>query len=284
MTYKHYIITRFNLRKSDWITGKKNIPVLTDQWHDNRFELFTNFCFSCVASQTNQNFEWLVFFDESTKPKYRQLIADLQSQFSGFSPIFVDGMDAFLPTIQEIVNSCNADYLITSRLDNDDCLSNNYVETVQNLFDKQDFMAFDFVNGYTLQMGTRYKLGHKLHVFNPFISLIEKNNNPVTVWSKNHAQWKHESRVKTVKHQTIWMSVIHLENKVNEFTGFGFVNANKILAYFPINSDLKQSIIDNCKPGKTWLFQNLVNYWSSYFNFYFKLLKRYLGFYKSKTS
>ncbi|WP_216746139.1 glycosyltransferase [Paucihalobacter ruber] len=57
MTYKHYIITRFNLRKSDWNTGKKNISVLTDQWHDNRFELFANFCFPFVAAQTNKNFE-----------------------------------------------------------------------------------------------------------------------------------------------------------------------------------------------------------------------------------
>ncbi|TPV32859.1 hypothetical protein FJ651_11165 [Paucihalobacter ruber] len=44
----------------------------------------------------------MVFFDESTKPKYRNTITNLQSQFSGFSPIFVDGMDAFFPTIKEI--------------------------------------------------------------------------------------------------------------------------------------------------------------------------------------
>ena len=224
-----------------------------------------------------------MFFDDSTKPKYRQLIADLQSQFSGFSPVFVDGMDAFLPKIQEIVNSCNADYLITSRLDNDDCLSKYYVETVQNQFAQQDFMALDFVNGYTLQMGTRYLLGHKLHVFNPFISLIEKNEQPVTVWSKNHAQWKHESRVKTIKNQPIWMSVIHLENKVNEFTGYGFVNAESVLDNFAIPSDLKHAIVANLKPAMKWLLQNLANYWSSYFNFYFKLLKRHLGFYKSKA-
>jgi hypothetical protein len=236
-----------------------------------------------VASQTNQNFEWLVFFDDSTKPKYRHIIEDLQSQFSGFSPRFIDGMDAFLPTIQEITKTCNAPYIITSRLDNDDCLSKYYVETVQNQFSQQDFLALDFVNGYTLQLGRQYKLGHKLHVFNPFISLIEKNEQPVTVWSKNHAQWKHESRVKTIKNQPIWMSVIHLENKVNEFTGYGFLDANDILESFPIPSDLNQSILNNLKPTPNWLFQNLLNLWSSYFNFYFKLLKRNLGFYKSKA-
>jgi hypothetical protein len=174
VTYKHYIITRFNLRKSDWTTGQNKIPVLTDQWHDNRFELFVNYCFPCVANQTNDNFEWLVFFDENTKPKYRRMIEDLQAQLSGFSPIYVDGMDAFYPSIQAIIKDCNTPYLITSRLDNDDCLSQYYVETVQNQFSQQDFLALDFVNGYTLQLDKQYKLGKKLHVFNPFISLIEK--------------------------------------------------------------------------------------------------------------
>lgn len=283
MTYKHYIITRFNLRKSDWTTGKKNIPVLTDQWHDNRFELFVNYCFPCVAKQSNLNFEWLVFFDESTKPKYRGIIEDLESQFSGFSPIYVDGMDAFYPSILEIIKTCNAPYLITSRLDNDDCLSQYYVETVQNHFSEQEFLALDFVNGYTLQMGHQYKLGDKLHVFNPFISLIEKNDIPVTIWSKNHASWKYEPRVKTIKNNRIWMSIIHLENKVNEFTGYGFLDAKHVLDSFPIPSALKQSILNNLKPTPNWLFQNLLNLWSSYFNFYFKLLKRHLGFYKSKA-
>jgi len=281
VNYKHYIITRFNLRKSDWTTGKNKIPVLTDEWHDNRFELFTQFCFPCVAAQTNQNFEWLVFFDDSTKPKYRQIIEDLKAQFSGFSPIFVDGMDAFLPTIQEITKTCNVPFIITSRLDNDDCLSKNYVETVQNQFTEQDFLALDFVNGYTLQLGKQYKLGHKLHVFNPFISLIEKNEEPVTVWSKNHAEWKHESRIKTIKNQPIWMSVIHLENKVNEFTGYGSLKEKNVLEEFGINAETKVSILNNLSPHNSWLIQNITNNISSHFNFDFKILKRHLGFYKS---
>lgn len=283
MTYKHYIITRFNLRKSDWTTGKNNIPVLTDQWHDNRFELFINFCFPSVAGQTNNNFEWLVFFDSSTKPKYRGIIEDLQKQFTGFKPYYIDGMEAFFPSIHNLIKTCNSPYLITSRLDNDDCLNKNYVETVQNEFTQQDFLALDFVNGYTLQMGKHYKLGKKLHVFNPFISLIEKNENPQTVWSKNHAEWKHEPRIKTIEKKWIWMSLIHLENKVNEFTGYGFLNAELVLENFTINSEKKKHILEHLKPPLNWVFQNVINYCSSYLNFHFKLLKRNLGFYKSKS-
>ena len=41
--FKHFLITRFNLRKDDWTTNKKKIAVLTEEWHKNRFNLFTNY-------------------------------------------------------------------------------------------------------------------------------------------------------------------------------------------------------------------------------------------------
>ena len=45
MEYNHFLITRFNLRNPKWVSDKKNTPVLTDQWHENRFKLFNDFCF-----------------------------------------------------------------------------------------------------------------------------------------------------------------------------------------------------------------------------------------------
>ena len=279
MTYKHYIITRFNLRKSEWTIGKNKNPVLTDLWHDNRFELFKNFCFPSVANQTNQNFEWLIFFDNNTKPKYRKIIEDLQTQFSGFSPIFIDGMDAFLPSVQHIINRCNQPYLITSRLDNDDCLSRHYIEIVQKQFKKQDFLALDFVNGYTLQTGKQFKIGKELHVFNPFISLIEKNDNPVTVWSRSHASWKHEPLIKNIKNKPIWLSVIHEENKVNKFKGYGNLDIQKLLQDFAIKTDKKANISKNLMPCNYWFVENKINYVSSYFNYYFKILKSNFRFF-----
>jgi hypothetical protein len=80
------------------------------------------------------------------------------------------------------------------------------------------------------------------------------------------------------------MSLIHLENKVNEFTGYGFLNAKLILDHFPINSEKKQHILMHLKPTKNWMFQNIMNQCSSYFNFHFKLLKRNLGYYKTIKS
>lgn len=38
--FQHFIITRFNLRREDWITTKNNDEVLSDIWLEEWFELF----------------------------------------------------------------------------------------------------------------------------------------------------------------------------------------------------------------------------------------------------
>ena len=162
--FNHFLITRFNLKRSDWKTNKNNEEVLTDDWHKNRFNLFTNFCFPSVASQTNKNFEWLVFFDSSTTKEYRDLIKTLEVKMPNFKPFFINGMDEFLPSLKSYISEINEDFIITSGLDNDDCLSKDYIKEVQANFNKQDFLALDFVDGFTLQISPNIKLGKNRYV------------------------------------------------------------------------------------------------------------------------
>ena len=118
--FKHFLITRFNLRKSDWKTNKNNKAILTEEWHRNRFQLFTDYCFPSVASQTNKEFNWIVFFDTSTPDEYKKVITALQNELSIFKPIFIDGMNQFLPSIKTYINDFDEKYIITSSLDNDE--------------------------------------------------------------------------------------------------------------------------------------------------------------------
>jgi len=277
--YKHFLITRFNLRKSDWVTNKNNVPVLTDEWHRNRFKLFSDFCTPSIAAQTSKNFEWLVFFDTSTKEEFRTIIQNIQQQIPNFKPLFIDGMDAFLTSIHAYVSHCETDYIITSRMDNDDCLSLDYIDSVQQKFNRQDFMAIDFINGYTLQIYPKVRLGKKLHQYNPFISLIERNINPKTIWSIPHNHWKHETKILQVKDEKVWTSIIHQENKVNEFTGFGHVEINTFFEKFKISKSQLESISKRIEKYKHWEKLSFTNYLKSYWSFHFKNIKKVLGFY-----
>lgn len=281
--FNHFLITRFNLRATEWNTNKKNKAVLTDEWHKNRFQLFTDFCFPSVASQTNKYFKWLVFFDISTPEEYKKLIATLEIKMSNFIPLFIDGMSNFLPSIRSYIEDYTEDYIITSRLDNDDCISKYYIDEVQKKFNNQDFMALDFINGYTIQTQPTIKIGKKLQQHNPFITLIEKNHNPITIWHIiRHAHWKREKNILQVRNTRIWTSIIHQENKVNEFTGYGKVNLNDFFENFEILTTQKNFINNNVIPLSKWIPQSFINAFLSYWKYYFKNFKKKLGVYNTK--
>ena len=281
--FKHFLITRFNLKKSDWKTNKNNVAVLTDEWHINRFELFTQFCFPSVLSQINKNFEWLVFFDTSTPEKYKHIITELATKTTYFKPIFIDGMDLFLPSIKNHISNYKEDFIITSRLDNDDCLSKFYIDEVQKTFKKQHFCAIDFVNGYTIQIHPEIKVGYRLHDNNPFISLIEKNHDPKTVWSMKHSYWKKEKNVLQLKTLPLWCSIIHQENKVNEFYGFGNVSLENMFKRLKIDQKQEKHILKYNIQKKKWKFESCSNFFLSYWNFYFKKIKKSIRIYSLKS-
>lgn len=280
--FAHFLITRFNLRKDDWKFSKKKETLLNNQWHKNRFKLFNDFCFSSVSSQTNKNFKWLVFFDITTQKEYREIISEMKSRMDNFIPIFIDGMDNFYPSIKAYISNCKKSYIITSRLDNDDCISNSYIEEVQKRFNNQDFMALDFIDGYTIQIHPIIKIGKRLDQFNPFISLIEKGNNAKTVWYMRHSHWKREKNILQIRDVRIWASVIHHENKVNEFLGYGRINLNSFFGNFKISREQKKSIQTNLIPYSKWRIQSFFNMWNSYWNRTFKNIKKWIGVYKYK--
>ena len=275
--FQHFLITRFNLRKKSWNTTRNNSQVLTDEWMINRLKLFENYCFASVKNQTNIHFKWLVFFDEETDEKYRVIIERLAKEFSLFMPIYIDGMDAFLPAIKdEISKELTQPYLITSRLDNDDCLSEDYIENVQQQFDKQDFMAIDYIDGFTLQIEPEVKLGKRTHLHNPFISLIERNDMIETVWSRErHGEWAKVKQLKTIHNQFLWMSIIHGENKANDFVGFGKVAWSDI-EKFHINKVLFSELKTKQRPVSAWKIESIRNQLRTSWKVTFKLVKRRL--------
>jgi len=275
--FQHFLITRFNLRKKSWNTTRNNSQVLTDEWMINRLKLFENYCFSSVKNQTNTHFKWFVFFDEETAEKYRVIINRLAKEFSLFIPIYIDGMDAFLPAIKdEISKQLTQPYLITSRLDNDDCLREDYIQNVQQQFEKQDFMAIDYIDGFTLQVEPEVKLGKRTHLHNPFISLIEKSDVIETVWGRErHGEWSKVKQLKTIRNQFLWMSIIHSENKANDFVGFGKVMWIDI-EKFHIDKVLLSELKIKQQPLSEWQIESIRNQIRTYWKVTFKLLKRRL--------
>src|SRR5690554_1801143 len=261
--FKHYLITRFNLRNPKWKTTKNDESLLSTAWMKERFWLFENFCLPSITAQTNQNFEWLIYLDTTTEALFKTRIEELTAQFSNIHLFFIDGMAEYHSSITDYISkdSVAFPHIITSRIDNDDCISKYFIEEIQSKFNFQDYMAIDIIKGYSLEIKPAFRLGKKEHVFNPFISLIEKNEKPKTVWMNEHQMWKKEDRIITVRNKRLWLSIIHQQNKVNEFDGYGNVNWEQISNDFIVSKSMSQTIKENLIPENKWRFLSFRNKW-----------------------
>ena len=282
--YHHFLITRFNLKNPDWQFTKNNENLLDDAWMNERMYWFSNFCLPSVTHQTNKNFEWLIYFDASTSEKYKEEINNLVKMHPFIKVFYIDGMPNFLNEIKIYLSNLNnkKPYLITSRIDNDDCIHKDFIDEVQKQFNKQDFLALDHTDGYTLQIEPKIILGKKEHIFNPFISLIEKNENPKTVWHYVHNMWKKEPRLIHITNKRLWLSIIHGKNKVNEYDGYGNINWKDLQNNFIVSKKINDEILHNQIKFKEWWFLSLRNYLYVKMVLLSKKIKKTLGIYKVK--
>ncbi|MHB1146914.1 MAG: glycosyltransferase [Lutibacter sp.] len=279
--FQHYILTRFNLRATDWTVTKNKEKVLTEEWLEERFDLFENYCFSSVKNQSNQNFKWLVFFDVNTPEAYKIKVEEYRKSYQNFYPFFIDGMPNFLPEIVKNIKLLDTEkYIITSRLDNDDSIHEDYVKVIQSYFDQQNHLAIDLIDGYTLQIGEKIRLGFQKHLYNPFISLIEKKDDFKTVWFRSrHGSWKYEKNIIRVKNIRLWLGIIHSKNKVNQFEGYGRVDA-EIINKFHIAKTKTDEIINGISNYNSWRLLSFSNKLSSFSACYYKDFKKFIGLYK----
>jgi hypothetical protein len=216
---KHFIITRFNVKFDDWITDRNGAPVLTENWLVERFDLFRKFCFPSVTNQTNKNFYWVIYFDVNTSTSYRNEISELIKGYSNYELIYVDGIKSLIVSFVCFIKSKldhNDDYIITSRLDNDDSIHQDYVDTIQKLARKEDGLVIDVRKGYQIDVSSsRYEFRNYYKRFNPFISLVEKSTDFKTVISKRHKDWKDMKSIIIYQESALWIEIIHQRNKKN---------------------------------------------------------------------
>jgi hypothetical protein len=215
---QHFILTRFNVR----VDYSKTRAGINPDWLNHRFQLFDQFCYPSVRSQSNQNFQWLVFFDSET-PKTFQNRIKKYAQWQNFIPVYVDCEFTNEINRKAIVQhlKTHVDYLITTRLDNDDAISKNFVQLTQNNFQQQEFEFLNFTSGYVWHNGKLYAFDY-LH--NPFMSLIEKIHEPSingfkTIICGQHTELSSMGKIKQIKAKPTWLQVIHDKNVSNRIRG-----------------------------------------------------------------
>lgn len=206
--FSHYLVTRFNIHERQWRTIDKNKKrVCDDAWMDDRFRLFIRYCAPSVAAQTCENFKWLILFHHKTAQKWRDIVDVLAEEYS-FHPLYV-GLN-WLRELQAYLGGRSHQWLITTRLDNDDAIAPGYLEQVQATFARQKLTFVDAPLGYRLNETGLYEHDE---AFNPFMSLIERGTR------KSVLHVAHGRAVHKFKHIRLpgrrWLQVIHSRNYIN---------------------------------------------------------------------
>jgi len=239
---KHFVITRYNIR----ISGeglRENSVACAEDWMNHRFALFRDFCFPSVVNQTNQNFVWLIFLNADTHTVFREQISSLISAHKHFKTIYIDGYVEFFKTLRGVIREemQGEKYLITSRLDNDDCIRHDFIQQVQNQFQNQQKCIIDFPHGLSLEIEPKIRLAFRKIRMNPFISLIEKADSFHTVmYYFGHRQWMNSgAEIISIKHRRVWMQVIHKHNVLNSFRGMWLKSGQNLSETFGLSEALK---------------------------------------------
>lgn len=217
-SFTHVILTRFNVRIGFATSGMG----LNPEWLTHRFDLFDKFCYPSVLGQTNQNFKWLVFFDQETPDIFKQKIRDY-SNWENFIPIYLDKGYTHTVIREHILSHLEegTSHLMSTRLDNDDALSKWYVEEVQARFDHQRLNLLAFTYGYVLNDKKLYLFRYRK---NPFLTLIEsrggkEKNRFRTALGLNHTNLSVFKKITRITSTPGWLQVIHDKNISNRVRG-----------------------------------------------------------------
>ena len=228
--FDHFVLTRFNVRVG------LGTPGLQRGWLSRRIELFERYCLPAVGSQDCQAFRWLVFVDAETPLEQKRTI---ESLLGPDAPVYVEG-ELTVRTIQEAVaqrRTPGRQYVITTRLDNDDAVSRTFIGRIQGRFARQPLAFVNLAAGFELADRRVY---WRSDPSNPFISLIEEcaTGLPRTAMICEHEKAGELAPIIQVRREPAWLQVVHDQNIVNRRRGIR-VSADRLKKGFALDLELR---------------------------------------------
>ena len=126
---KHYIIIRFHYKSSD------------EKLINNGIELFNNFTLKSLENQSNKNFEIILLIHNEINLNHSSIKKLLKIKTNlNIKLIRLKELQSYID-----INSKNIDFLITTRIDNDDLIYKDAVKEIQNKCNKNIPLYY---NGY----------------------------------------------------------------------------------------------------------------------------------------
>lgn len=199
--YRHVLITRFNIDIAYSTPGRG----IEEGWLRDRIRVFDRLTVPSVRSQTAKLDAWLVFLNAKSPAWFRAAIEE-----RGYlTPVWIDGplLDGRIASELSTLGLADREFLITSRVDNDDALSRDFVAVVQEQFDRQDRLFVEFPRGIEYANGDYFR---KTWRSNPFLSLIESTKPIIdTVICRPHPEVRRGEPTRTLWNRNMWLQNSH---------------------------------------------------------------------------
>jgi hypothetical protein len=229
---QHFVLTRFNIASPGREAPIRNAP----GWLARRFELFESYCLPSMAAQEPGTFRWLIYFDEQTPSEFRARIKAAQAVVP-FDAIFVGPFRAGLAALDVAARlTSRSGRLITTRLDNDDAVSSDFLARVKAEAEGfPDGTIINFREGIALQNGRLYTAADES---NPFTSLVEQAADAETIWAAPHTELAARFPLRQVITDPCWLQVVHGENVANRIKGKRLADKD-VLARFSLGEKVE---------------------------------------------
>jgi Putative rhamnosyl transferase len=211
---QHLVLTRYTLKRRGW-----SYRHFSPEWMEERLRLFRTFCVPGMEQQTRTDYSsWLIFCDESTDPPEVEKVERAVAEVPG-AAVAITSLERGIgiqETVATVVDD-DADVLVTTLLDSDDCFHSEMIATVRSyaeaFAESGDRRLFvNFPCGYRYDETTA-RLYATTWLYGPFSSLFERlgpNGTKIrTVNSGNHNRFHHSTTMHFDYSLPAWIQVIH---------------------------------------------------------------------------
>ena len=266
--FHHVILTAFNCVRQKFSLPSYDAIRDRPGWMEERFDLFERYCLPSVLAQSNQNFTWWIYFDQSTREVYldraRRGFAGRPNCVIKLCSIF--GMETHQADLPAGLDP-SRNWVVTTRLDNDDGLQRDFVKKLHEQVRVGSEAALDFPWGIVLANGAPYLSRQKS---NAFISLSEPLTGAKGVYAIRHKEMSRRYSVQTVSNDPSWLQSLHGLNYGNKVRGWRIPSA-KLPDGFEVGGQLPPDeksaasiLLENATAGvgrqfRDWLADNVVN-------------------------
>lgn len=190
MSFKHILATRFNLSFSSLEKDKNNQNTRDAAWMEHRISLFSKFCSRSVCSQNNKDFVWLILIDQNTEQHWEDSIKQSISRDINALVVRCGPYPSWDALIRSIVSV--GQFYIMTRLDNDDSISRNFIDTIQksasDLIDNfsTGILGLDFSDGVEFDGSQFYPLTQQGSNFSSIVTRLEADQTARSIYDHTH--------------------------------------------------------------------------------------------------